>query len=128
LNVSDIDYALRIAALGSLKPLLALFDFEAAFPSISLCFMWEISRRIGVPHHTIQAFKSFYSNNSQHVRFRSALSAGLESISGVRQGGPLSPLLFAVVMDILLRHLATTFPGQNFEGFRGRYWYGFGQN
>ena len=52
----------------------------------------------------------FYHNNACDIKVKGHLFKGFALSSGVRQGCPLSPLIFVLVTDILLRRLQANFP------------------
>ena len=60
---------------------------------------------VRLPAAYLRFCQSLYMTNVQRVRIGSFLSPGFVAACGVRQGCPLSPLLFATVMDLLLRRL-----------------------
>ena len=51
------------------------------------------------------------------IKVKGQCFPSMHSQSGIRQGYPLSPLLFAVVADVLLRKLVKTFPNSNVKAF-----------
>ena len=109
-NIIDVDYhSLRIS-LNSSHGALLLFDFEAAFPSLSHEYMFQVLQRIGLPPNWVAAIQLLYVGNTHWVRVGGQYFPSFTAKSGVRQGCPLSPLLFAVVVDILLRRLASHLP------------------
>ena len=105
-NVLDIDFAAHKISVRSTSGAILLFDFAAAFPSMSHDFMWDVLSTIGLPDHYIDMLKLFYKGNKHFIRMGGAVLDSITVYSGVRQGCPLSPLLFALCADILLRALA----------------------
>ena len=81
------------------------FDFEAAFPSISWEFMWYILEILGAPQAFLYFLQNLYMDNRQFVKLRAHTSANFATSGGVKQGCPLSPLIFAVCVDVLLRRI-----------------------
>ena len=87
-----------------------MFDFAAAFPSISQEYLWTVLTHIGVAPGPLKAIQSLYCNNLHYIKVKSQIFPSFTATSGVRQGCPLSPLLFAVVADVLLRRLRDQVP------------------
>jgi len=116
-NILDIDFAMRVASYSFSNAGLILFDFKAAFPGASQEFMWDSLPIFEVPADVIHSYRSFYYDNLQRVRFCGHLADGFAASSGFRQGCPLSPLLFAVVVDILLRRLCRLYVKSTVHAF-----------
>ena len=104
-NVVDIDTEARRVSLISKDGALVLFDFEAAFPSISHDFLIEILDVLGLPPEAVQVVRALYVDNSCDLMHKGTRYKGFDITRGVRQGCPLSPLLFAAAVEILLRKL-----------------------
>ncbi len=47
---------------------LFLFDFSAAFPSLSHEYLWSTLEHIGVPPNFIRATKLFYQDNKHQLK------------------------------------------------------------
>ena len=52
-NVVDVDYESMRVSLKHKRGMLILFDFEAAFPSLSQEFMMECLGKIGLPQELL---------------------------------------------------------------------------
>ena len=78
-------------------------DYQKAFDSINHNFMWEILRCYGLPDRLIQVLKNLYKNSVCAVNISGTLSNWFKTTSGVRQGCLLSPLLFAIIIDWIMR-------------------------
>jgi hypothetical protein len=89
-----------------------LFDFRAAFPSMDHSFMWETLEAVGFPTEYIKALKQFYTNNKHFMQVGGDIFPSVMVESGVRQGCPISPLLFVICADILLRELGALTSGE----------------
>ena len=111
-NVLDVDFAAQKISLKSPRGAILLFDFKAAFPSMSHEFMWETLEAIGLPKQYIRALQQFYKDNKHQIRTCMGTMESVVVHSGVRQGCPLSPLLFTICADILLREIAQTLTSQ----------------
>jgi len=81
------------------------FDFASAFPSLARHFIWIALAAIGLPHFVIKAIQALYLNNLHFVRTSSGLHYVFTAFSGVRQGCPLSSLIFVLVTDCINRAL-----------------------
>ena len=86
------------------RPVLMNFiDFKKAFDCIHRESLWKIVANYGIPDKVINIMKSLYRGSSCAVRVDGALSEFFEIHSGVRQGCVLSPLLFGIAMDWVLK-------------------------
>ena len=98
-NIIDIDFAAQKISIKSCRGALLLFDFRAAFPSMNHDFIWDTLNSVGLPEQYVAAIREFYKQNVHYIKL---LFPGPEVKSGVRQGCPLSGLLFAICADVLL--------------------------
>ena len=110
-NLIDIDTESMSVSLKSQSGAMVLFDFKAAFPSISQEYMLSILAKIGVPECARQVVTWLYDENKCQLSFRGAVHPGFAMTAGVRQGCPLSPLLYAVISDVLLARILDECPG-----------------
>jgi hypothetical protein len=109
-NILDIDYESMRVSLKSKAGSLLLFDFRAAFPSVSHDFLMKCLTYLGLPEAVMNFIHIMYNNNMCTIRIQGEDFPGFFLAGGVRQGCPLSPLLFAVCVDILLRMLVHEIP------------------
>lgn len=83
--------------------ILTSFDLEKAFDKANHGFLWEVLKRMGVPQHLVKVLKGLYWGISSRVLVNGRLGRAFFIKSGVRQGCPLSPILFICFIDPLLR-------------------------
>lgn len=110
-NVVDLELAAMHATLEHENPAIMLFDFSAAFPSISQEFLFRTLENLGLPRAAVQLVKSLYFNHKGFPVLEGARGTGFCMSAGIRQGCPLSPLLFVVAVDGLLRRVGRESPG-----------------
>ena len=116
-NVLEVDYEYMKVCLNSDKGALILFDFTAAFPSVSHDYLWAALASFGVPEGIIRAFKVLYTRNTHLIRTADGIFESVTVTSGVRQGCPLSPLLFLLAIEPLLHKLTKDLPHCTFRAY-----------
>ena len=109
-NIVDVDEEMMHTALRGGEPGAVFFDFAAAFPSISHDYLLEVLVGIGVPPPVMNFIRTLYSKVMCVMVVAGSKRSGFEMLSGIRQGCPLSPLLYAVVGDLYLRRLQRLLP------------------
>lgn len=116
-NVLDVDESMRLASLQGEDPGAVFFDFAAAFPSIAHEFMKEVLEHIGLPLPVRNLVAALYFGHGCKLAVAGGLFAGFAISAGIRQGCPLSPLLFAICGDLLLRKLSSLLPGDTVRAY-----------
>jgi len=87
-------------------------DLEKAFDRVPRGLMWGVLREYGVPDSLIGAVRSLYDRCQSLVRIAGSKSNLFPVRVGLRQGCPLSPILFITYMDRISRR------SQGVEGVR----------
>jgi hypothetical protein len=107
---SVTESAMKDAAMKDDHPAAILFDFEAAFPSVDHDFIMDVLVSRGWPTWLVNIIRLLYWNNCCCLSLGGVYVEGFSISAGVRQGCPLSPLVFAFISDVLLRKLARHVP------------------
>ena len=101
-DLVEVETVMMLRSLNDDNSAAVFLDFAAAFPSISQEYIQTCLQHIGVPAPAVTAFLSLYNNSRCVVSVKGQIFDGFCMTSGVRQGCPLSPLVYAVVAESLL--------------------------
>ncbi|XP_051169309.1 uncharacterized protein LOC127286774 [Leptopilina boulardi] len=98
-NIYVINYLINRNLRGKNGKLIATFvDFKAAFPSVNRGVLWRVLRERGIEQGLVKRIKEFYEDTRERVRVGSKLGNVFWLARGLRQGCPLSPLLFNLLI------------------------------
>ena len=89
---------------------------RAAFPSVAYEYLWFILSIMGNPDEYITLTKKLYKANMQRIKMFVKFYTGPVFRSGVKQGDPLSMLLFAIAIEPLIRVLESLVDIDEFVG------------
>nr|KAG5705287.1 hypothetical protein BaRGS_010738 [Batillaria attramentaria] len=81
----------------------AQHDFEKAFDSVDREALWKLLRHYGVPWKIISLIRCTYQDMSCRIAHAGQLSESFEVKTGVRQGCLLSPFLFLLVINWIMK-------------------------
>nr|KAG5689440.1 hypothetical protein BaRGS_012262 [Batillaria attramentaria] len=82
---------------------LNFIDYEKAFDSVDREALWKLLRHYGVPGKIISLIQCTYQDMSCRISHAGQLSESFEVKTGVRQGCLLSPFLFLLVIDWIMK-------------------------
>ena len=92
-----------------------LLDLAKAYDRISHTAIWAVAQKMGIPRHGLQFLKAIYRNPVSWIMCNDFTSNQLLIQSGVRQGCPLSPIIFTLVAEILSQNLIKNTHLQGFK-------------
>ena len=78
-------------------------DFEKAFDSVDRNTLWKILRHYGIPKKYVEIIQTSYENLSCKVIHGAQLTEAFGIQTGVRQGCLLSPFLFLLAIDWIMK-------------------------
>ena len=117
LNVVEIDQIMQETSLLHEQGACFLFDFKAAFPSVSQDFLLAMFGAVGIPPNLLHLIQNMYLDNTVSIVIGGATFPGFRVTSGVRQGCPFSPLAFVIAADLLLRRMRRLLPGNSSRAY-----------
>ncbi|XP_062532890.1 uncharacterized protein LOC134201663 [Bombyx mori] len=88
--------------------ILTFVDFEKAFDTVQWSKMWACLKQRGIPNKIIGIIQALYRGSTCRVVHDQVLGAPIEMTAGVKQGCLLSPLLFIMLLDDIMREVVTT--------------------
>ncbi|KAI0513681.1 hypothetical protein KFK09_009711 [Dendrobium nobile] len=98
--------------------LCAKFDITKAFDMVSRDFLYDRLQAKGFPTLFISWIKACTSDVHFSICINGALEGFFNSSSGIRQGCPLSPYLFSIIMDGLSTKFDTATSNNTFKGIQ----------
>ena len=117
IRLIESDFLEHTVFQGAERAGLFLLDFAAAFPSIAHEYLFAALRSAGLPPWLLQFVRALYVANDATLVVAGSKHAGFSLKAGIRQGCPLSPILFAIAMDVLLRRLHRLAPDAVIRAF-----------
>jgi len=78
-------------------------DFRKAFDCIHRPSLSAILRQYGIPEGIVTIIENLYKDNRSNVKINGMSGEWFEVVTGVRQGCALSPFLFAIVLDWVMK-------------------------
>ncbi|KAL6087267.1 hypothetical protein STEG23_021159, partial [Scotinomys teguina] len=78
-------------------------DAEKAFDKIQHPFMMKALERVGIQGTFLNIIKAIYSKSTANIKLNGEKLKAIPLKSGTRQGSPLSPYLFNILLEVLAR-------------------------
>ena len=91
----------QLANTENLESAFIFLDQEKAFDRVNHAFLYKTMRAFGIGPVFIHWIRLIYSNATTRVEVNGFLSKNIPLRRGVRQGCPLSPLLYVHIIEIL---------------------------
>ena len=86
--------------------IITFLDWEKAFDKVQHCRLWIALRRLGIHDTFIEVLKDCYTKASFFVEDENGTSTAKLQSGGIRQGCPLSPYLFVLLMSVVDKDVA----------------------
>ena len=100
-NIRIINDLMHYTTKEKKSGILALIDFEKAFDTVEWSFLFNMLSTLNFGQNYIRWIKLLYSNISSCVTNNGYISNYFTLTRGIRQGCPISALLFILVAEIL---------------------------
>lgn len=104
-----IDYADMTEKDGYIVAL----DQEKAYDRIAHDYLWRVLEKFGIPNRTLTLIQNLYKNAKTSVILNGVIPSPFEVKRGVRQGCPMSPLIF----DLAIEPLANALRKSHLKGY-----------
>ena len=89
----------HINKLKNKNHMIISIDVEKAFEKIQHPFMIKTLQKVGIVGNYLNKIKAIYGKPTVHIIFNGEKLKAFPLRSGTRQGCPLSPLLFSIVLE-----------------------------
>lgn len=112
-NISLIRDVIQVSELFNINCGLLSLDQEKAFDRVEHEFLWNILEAFGFNENFLNMIKILYSDIESIIKINGGLCAPFKVRRGIRQGCPLSGMLYSLVTEPLLQKIRN-----NLDGFK----------
>ena len=84
---------------------ICFIDFAQAYDSIWRAGAWEVLKKYGIHQKIVRMVENLYSTVLEKVRIEDEESEWFQIETGFRQGCILSPIIFNIILDYILKRL-----------------------
>jgi Reverse transcriptase (RNA-dependent DNA polymerase)/zinc-binding in reverse transcriptase len=116
-NIWALEHALEAGHDRSLQGSLTFLDQEKAYDRVDHAYLFACLENAGIGGTWLSWIRLTYGRLSASITVNGFISDPLAVKQGLRQGDPLSPLLYNIVLEPLLRYLETHIRGLKFGTF-----------
>ncbi|KAG0820803.1 hypothetical protein G6F19_012268 [Rhizopus arrhizus] len=92
-----------------------LLDQEKAYDRVHPSYLCKVLHHFGFPPSIVQSLSTLFFNTGLHINVNGFLSSSVLQHRGLRQGDPISPVLFNLAFEPLLRRILSD---PHFSGFQ----------
>ena len=114
-NIRLVEDVIEFCNYSNLPGILIFIDFKKAFDSVNLHFLIQLLERRHFKNSFIRWIQALYKNASGKVINNGWVTQNFRIEQGVRQGCPLSALLFVLVAEVMTRKIKQN---ENIKGIR----------
>jgi hypothetical protein len=98
-----------------LPGIIAFIDFEKAFDTVNLSFLYKCLEQVNIGNFFINCVKTLYNDISTYVSNYGNISQPFKPTRGIRQGCPISANLFVIVVEMMANAIRQN---KNITGFK----------
>ena len=91
-------------------------DFEKAYDKVNWSFLQQTLRMKGFSHQWCEWVQKFTQGGNVNIKVNDQLGSYFQTRKGLRQGDPMSPILFNIVVDMLAIMIARAKEAAQVEG------------
>lgn len=87
---------------------MVFIDYKQAYDSIDRERLWKILKNFGLPTKLINMIKLCNTNTSSRVKVNNEISSSFTINSGLKQGDAMSPVIFNMALESVIRKIPRT--------------------
>ena len=103
-QIENIPWIIEKAREFQKKIFFCFIDYAKAFDCVDLNKLWKILKEMGIPDHLTCLLKKLYAGQETTVRTGHGTTVWFQIGKGVHQGCILSPCLFNLYAEYIMRH------------------------